>query len=402
MVNAMRLHRECIAITQQVVCQCVVKVVKMVKKGNIKYEALGVNVEYSSFGAEYREFHAMLHVEARDEMFPEQLARLRQAEQQFLTMPDVHQAKVVFKRYFLSDIINQAPLLGESDADYSVSMIQQPPLDGSKLAVWIYMTEAESVEKADGFTVVRQGDMAFYWRMGMMSDAEDSYSQTEAMLTDYEEALQRHGMNMTDNCLRTWFFTRDVDMQYMGMVKARREFFERHGMTPDTHYIASTGICGMPEPRQAIHMLDTVAVKQEGTSTCAPRRIKYLSALTHLNPTHEYGVTFERGTMLSLKDRDMIYISGTASIDNKGQVVHVGDIRRQVLRMWENVEALLKDASAGMDDIAQIIVYLRDTADYPVVKKMFQERFPDIPYVITLAPVCRPQWLVEMECIAMK
>ena len=36
------------------------------------------------------------------------------------------------------------------------------------------------------------------------------------------------------------------------------------------------------------------------------------------------------------------------------------------------------------------------------VKSLFDERFPNIPTVITLAPVCRPTWLVEMECIAVK
>ena len=54
------------------------------------------------------------------------------------------------------------------------------------------------------------------------------------------------------------------------------------------------------------------------------------------------------------------------------------------------------------DDVMQIVVYLRDGADYAVVSRMFSERFPNIPYVITLAPVCRPTWLVEMECIAVK
>ena len=49
-----------------------------------------------------------------------------------------------------------------------------------------------------------------------------------------------------------------------------------------------------------------------------------------------------------------------------------------------------------------IIVYLRDIADYAVVKEMFDKRFPDIPRVVTLASVCRPGWLVEMECMAVK
>ena len=33
---------------------------------------------------------------------------------------------------------------------------------------------------------------------------------------------------------------------------------------------------------------------------------------------------------------------------------------------------------------------------------MFNHRFPDIPKVIVLAPVCRPGWLIEMECMATK
>ena len=70
--------------------------------------------------------------------------------------------------------------------------------------------------------------------------------------------------------------------------------------------------------------------------------------------------------------------------------------------MWENREALLNEAEADFDDMGQFTVYLRDIADYEVVKKMFDARFPKTPKVITLAPVCRPGWLVEMECMGVK
>ena len=49
-----------------------------------------------------------------------------------------------------------------------------------------------------------------------------------------------------------------------------------------------------------------------------------------------------------------------------------------------------------------MVVYLRDIADYELVKEMYEQRFKDKPYVIVLAPVCRPGWLVEMECMAVK
>ena len=101
-------------------------------------------------------------------------------------------------------------------------------------------------------------------------------------------------------------------------------------------------------------------------------------------------------------DRRQVFISGTASIDNKGNVLHLGDIRKQTLRMWENVEALLSEAECSFEDVGQMIVYLRDTADYAVVNRMFEERFPGIPFVVVHAPVCRPGWLIEMECMASK
>ena len=133
-----------------------------------------------------------------------------------------------------------------------------------------------------------------------------------------------------------------------------------------------------------------------------PEQQRYLYASTHLNRTSDYGVTFERGTLMQYGDRNHVFISGTASINNRGEVIHVGDIHRQTQRMWENVEKLLEEGGMTYDDVMQIIVYLRDGADYQLVNRLFSEKFPNIPYVVTLAPVCRPTWLVEMECVAVK
>jgi enamine deaminase RidA (YjgF/YER057c/UK114 family) len=49
-----------------------------------------------------------------------------------------------------------------------------------------------------------------------------------------------------------------------------------------------------------------------------------------------------------------------------------------------------------------MIVYLRDTADTAIVERYLEAYYPTIPYVMVLAPVCRPGWLVEVECIAIK
>ena len=173
--------------------------------------------------------------------------------------------------------------------------------------------------------------------------------------------------------------------------------FLTQDLTEKTHYIASTGIGGRhPDPQVTVQM-DAYAI-----NGIQPAQIQFLYATTHLNPTYEYGVSFERGTCVKYGDRRQVFISGTASINNKGEVVYPGDVRKQTNRMWENVEALLKEAECSFDDVSQAIIYLRDPADYTIVKELFDNKFPHLPHVIVHAPVCRPKWLIEMECIAVK
>ncbi|MBP3394116.1 MAG: hypothetical protein J6M38_06340 [Lentisphaeria bacterium] len=52
-----------------------------------------------------------------------------------------------------------------------------------------------------------------------------------------------------------------------------------------------------------------------------------------LFPTALYRGTFERGTRLVPGDRSLCFISGTASIDSKGQVVHPFDVTKQTERL---------------------------------------------------------------------
>lgn len=366
----------------------------------IIFQELGVTIELSTFApaGKTKEQHAILHIEPRGELFAAQYDRLSRAEQVLLGLPQCAGCKILFRRYFLSDATNQeVKVKSETFNSLSLSSIQQPPLDGSKVAAWLYLANDMDVKEGEGLVTASHNGYEHLWMLGLTESEGDSAQQTTTLLNRYEEALQRCGATIADNCIRTWFFVRDVDTQYAGMVRARRSFFEAHGLTKNTHFIASTGIGGSPADTQALIQLGTYAIKG-----LAPEQQRYLYAKTHLNSTYEYGVTFERGTLIDYGDRRHVFISGTASIDNRGEVVHVGDIVRQTERMWENVQALLAEAETSFDDVAQIIVYLRDLADYATVKALFDKRFPSTPYVITLAPVCRPTWLIEMECLAIK
>ncbi len=370
----------------------------MINKYKIVWNDLKVTAEISVFNAgnKAEEIHAMLHVLPGSELFEGQIKRIHEGEHRLSQLPQIVGASTVLKRYFLSDATNQQPLM-KKETGCSVSVIQQPPLDGSKVAVWLYLQKDIEVHPVNDTIVTEHNGYRHLWNMSMCESTGDSATQTESLLCRYEGILQHFNATLADNCIRTWFFVRDVDTQYAGMVKARKENFKKQGLTEQTHYISSTGIGGLPADTKALIQFGTYAL-----TGFEPEQQRYLYAPTHLNPTYEYGVTFERGTVMEYGDRKHVFISGTASINNKGEVVHIGDVIKQTERMWENVETLLKEGDTTFDDVMQIIVYLRDLSDYNLVKEMFDRKFPDMPIVFTLAPVCRPTWLIEMECIAIK
>ncbi|MBT7300076.1 MAG: hypothetical protein HN849_11210, partial [Victivallales bacterium] len=89
-----------------------------------------------------------------------------------------------------------------------------------------------------------------------------------------------------------------------------------------------------------------------------------------------------------------------ASIDKCGQIVHEGDVGLQFDRTFENIDALLHNAGSSLDDVTYLLVYVRDPADYALVQRRLEERFSQVPTVVVAGPVCRPGWLIEVECRA--
>lgn len=356
-------------------------------------------IEYNTFTYSGAEVHTALFDEGRREAhciicptarlaFTDQLNAVMEAER---LLCDHFGMKSVFKRYFLSDIANQAALLPANE-NCAVSIIQQPPLDGSKLSLWVVMEQnADFRQASDGIWEDSRGRII---QGDALVKGDDSRIETIDHLSRFAAALRARGGSLAENCVRTWFMVHDVDRNYSGVVSGRNEIFNSEGLK--NHFIASTGIGGTPAGNSlvAFNAIADLSLRSGQTT--------YIKGASHLNPTIEYGVAFERAAAVDYRDRRHVYVSGTASINNKGQVVHAGDVARQTTRMLENIEVLLAEAGCDKHDIVHLLVYIRDIADYGVVNAMFDELLPDVPRVILLAAVCRPAWLIETECIAIR
>ena len=367
------------------------------KLTHIDFEHAGADVFCFDSGTDVREYHAMIQITDRRLPFAAQLEAVISAYAALLDrLPDT---QAVFKRYFLSDAANQADDVVVADVtDCAKSIIQQAPLNGTKVALWVWlMTGVQTGMTKSGLYEVRHGDFRHMFNASAHNLAANSEYQMRLLFNEYVMQLAEEGCTLADNCIRTWLFVNDIDLNYGGVVRARNQVFFTQGLTQNTHFIASTGIGGRQQDPNVLSQMDNYAI-----AGVKPEQIHYLYAPTHLNRTSDYGVSFERGTYVDYADRRHVFISGTASINNKGEVMYAKDVEQQTRRMWENVEALLAEAECTYDDVCEMIVYLRDIADYDLVCALDQERFPGKPVVIVHAPVCRPGWLVEMECTAVK
>lgn len=319
--------------------------------------------------------------------FEEQLESLNTALLQFLE--DENKQKLQYIKVFLSDIQNQyEPLLTselyKTFANKALTVVGQPPLNGSKISLLIITADEQQKQLLHALRLTDEE-----------AGTENVYEQTLRLFEMYIDAAKVARTEMKTHLVRTWIYIADIDTNYGSVVKARNDIFSRHGLTPETHFIASTGIGGYSAIRQAKVAIDFLTypdIKKHDK--------KYLQALNHLNPTHEYGVAFERGTRVNLGDEQEYFISGTASIDKNGSVLHIGDVKAQAIRLLDNIEALLKDGEATLEDVNYFVIYLRDPSDYSIVDEYMQNRFPRTPRVIVYAKICRPEWLIEMECTA--
>ena len=153
-------------------------------------------------------------------------------------------------------------------------------------------------------------------------------------------------------------------------------------------------------------------VLSEILETIAHAPIKKRAMTNHgvLNEAYAYAKpsSFSRGMRIDLNGLTILLISGTASIDEQGVSVHIGDFRAQMKRTLDNITGLLESEGCTWHDIVRTSCYLRDIdRDYDAFNEertaFFKAQGLDpLPASTGIqAHLCRPELLIEIEAIAM-
>ena len=372
-------------------------------------------------GPEASELAILCRPDARS---PDTVHQAEAAYRALAALLAAHQASfrdLTCETLFLRDVRRELPLvlgartrvladLGQSAGAPPPAFIQQAPVDEGAsfdLSAWAVVPHhraAWSVRDVraaptcacdgcarSGARLICLGDQTSLYTTNVYGAGGDAFEQAWDMFCAAERLLYQCGMGFRD-VVRTWIHLRDIDRDYDALNKARREFFRHCGIERRP---ASSGVQGIPFPDVHDFSMSLHAVK-------SPRPLDVTVMSTpSLNEAWSYGVDFSRGLRLAEANKVTLYVSGTASIDEAGRSVHVGNFEAQVERMLDNIASLLAQQGATFENLVSGVTYLRNPSDAPVLRAMCHDRgFDGFPCALVEAPLCRPELLCEAEAVA--
>ena len=101
-----------------------------------------------------------------------------------------------------------------------------------------------------------------------------------------------------------------------------------------------------------------------------------------------------------------IYVSGQVSVNERAEVIGVGDMRAQVERVFENLNAALAAAGATFRDVVKITYFVVGLKPEHVVhirevrRKYLDAQNPPASSLVGVAALVVPDWLIEIELVA--
>ncbi|WP_119301256.1 RidA family protein [Dongia deserti] len=99
-----------------------------------------------------------------------------------------------------------------------------------------------------------------------------------------------------------------------------------------------------------------------------------------------------------------VYVTGQVAWDEHSNVVGVGDVRAQMVKSIENIEAILREVGGTLDDIVSMTIYFLDRAHLPIIQEVRSRYFKGgtapASILIQVSGLVFPELLIELVPVA--
>jgi len=261
--------------------------------------------------------------------------------------------------------------------------------------------------------------------VGAYDRAIDAFTSLDSTLFTEDFRLER--------LLRTWIYQGHLVMEegesqrYKELNKARTEFFGKSKFLKKylpkgykgTVYPASTGIGA--DDFDVVMSAVAFDTKRKDVIVCPLENPNQTSAFDYGAVYSPQSPKFSRAMAVYVRSQEsgvrsqesgecMIFVSGTASIiDSESQ--HIEDPVKQTEQTLDNIAALIDDKNldrhgipgfkCGLKNLECVRVYVKRPVELELIRQVCERRLPKVPILYTIADVCRPELLVEIEGIAL-
>jgi len=319
----------------------------------------------------------------------------------------------------------------------AVTFVPQAPASGAVVALELWAvsgcrTEVPSViceTPLPGQVATAEFDeMRWFFGGGFRPEAPLQEPQPIGAYNRSLSAFERLGTQLKkqrfrlDQVLRTWIYQGHLVLpegetqRYKELNRARTDFFGETQFLkkylPPKHqgtvFPASTGIGA-----------DDVDVVLGAIALDTKRRDVIVVPLEnpHQTSAFDYGSVyspqspkFSRAMAVAVADECMIFVSGTASITDS-ESRHNEDPVKQTEQTLDNIAILIEGENlarhgisgftCGLGNLECVRVYVKRPSELELIRQVCERRLPEVPTIYTVADVCRPELLVEIEGVAL-
>ncbi|MDQ1314343.1 MAG: chorismate lyase / 3-hydroxybenzoate synthase [Pseudomonadota bacterium] len=313
----------------------------------------------------------------------------------------------------LSGLSRQDNLLGGACFSHPARMVEEAGIPLLAVDMALPLGEAAACEVwhcreplqsgQHGAIRYRQGDTLLFGCLSLDEAAGDTrpplQTTTEAAYQSIFQLLEARGFG---SVLRFWNYFPAINQESRGIERyrqfnaGRQDAFLAHGRSVIGNVPAA---CALGSASGGLH----IAFLATRAAVIGIENPRQLSAYHYPSQYGPRSPTFSRAGLVRLGGRDMLFISGTASIVGH-QTLHAGDVAAQTRESLHNIAAIVAEANRlapeadfRLDQLAYK-VYVRRPADLEAVRLAMAE-FIDVPApaIFLQADVCRAELLVEIE-----
>lgn len=127
----------------------------------------------------------------------------------------------------------------------------------------------------------------------------------------------------------------------------------------------------------------------------------------YLNPKDAAFImgAYSHGIKVDVGDAEMIFLTGQMGMDKEGKAVAPGDFTKQAEYIFQNIQTILAEGGASLDDVVKAVIYVTDISRFKEISAVRNKYFANSKPVSTMVQVSKLSKEgcdIEIEVIAIK